>query len=63
MSDGKKNKRQLNSAHLSQYITNNILEINKNYISGMKFHYVDDLSQVIDIALYTKKVENAINIS
>ena len=29
MSDGKKNKRQLNSAHLSQYISNNIITNNK----------------------------------
>ena len=32
MSDGKKNKRQLNSAHLSQYISNNILDINKSVV-------------------------------
>ena len=32
MSDGKKNKKQLNSAHLSQYISNNILDINKSVV-------------------------------
>ncbi len=32
MSDGKKNKRQLNSAHLSQYIQTNILDINKTVV-------------------------------
>ena len=32
MSDGKKNKRQLNSAHLSQYISNNIIDINKTVV-------------------------------
>ena len=29
MSDGKKSKKQLNSAHLAQYISNNIVDINK----------------------------------
>ena len=32
MADGKKNKRQLNSAHLSQYISNNIIDINKTVV-------------------------------
>ena len=32
MSEGKKNKRQLNSAHLSQYISNNIIDINKTVV-------------------------------
>ena len=32
MADGKKNKRQLNSAHLSQYISNNITNINKTVV-------------------------------
>ena len=53
----------INEIVLSIQNKKDILEINKNYISGMKFHYVNDLSQVIDIALYTKKVGNAINIS
>ena len=32
MSEGKKNKKQLNSAHLSQYIQTNILDINKTVV-------------------------------
>ena len=32
MSEGKKNKKQLNSAHLSQYIINNIIDINKSVV-------------------------------
>ena len=32
MADGKKNKRQLNSAHLSQYISSNITNINKTVV-------------------------------
>ena len=32
MSEGKKNKKQLNSAHLSQYISGNILDINTTVV-------------------------------
>ena len=32
MADGKKNKKQLNSAHLAQYIENNILDVNKTIV-------------------------------
>ena len=32
MSDGKKNKKQLNSANLSQYIQKNILDINRTVV-------------------------------
>ena len=32
MADGKKNKKQLNSAHLSQYISSNIININKTVV-------------------------------
>ena len=32
MSDGKKNKKQLNSAQLSQYISDNIIDINKTVV-------------------------------
>ena len=32
MADGKKNKKQLNSAHLSQYISDNIIDLNKTVV-------------------------------
>ena len=32
MSEGKKNKKQLNSAHLSQYISGNVKDINKTVV-------------------------------
>ena len=32
MSDGKKNKKQLNSAHLSKYIQSNIIDLNKSAV-------------------------------
>ncbi len=36
-----------------------ILEIKESYLKGMKFHYVTDMSEVIDIALTKQKVKNA----
>ena len=36
-----------------------IKEIKPEYIKGLKFHYVKDMSQVIDIALTKQKVKNA----
>ncbi|MEE9348848.1 MAG: endopeptidase La [Flavobacteriaceae bacterium] len=34
-------------------------EINQKYIKGLKFHYVTEMSDVIDIALLKQKVKNA----
>jgi ATP-dependent Lon protease len=39
-----------------------IVEIKKDYIKDLVFHYVDTMSQVIDIALTTQKVKNALQI-
>jgi ATP-dependent Lon protease len=36
-----------------------ILEINQNYLKGLKFHYVSDMSEVINIALTSQKVKDA----
>jgi ATP-dependent Lon protease len=33
-------------------------EVNEDYLKGVKFHYVSDMLQVIDIALTKEKVEN-----
>ena len=41
----------INNIILSQQNQKDILEINKQYIKNMKFHYVNDLSQVIHAAL------------
>ena len=35
--------------------------IPEEYIKGVEFHYVDDISEVLDIALLKSKVENPIN--
>tara|TARA_B100002052_G_scaffold95601_1_gene88240 strand:- start:18447 stop:20897 length:2451 start_codon:yes stop_codon:yes gene_type:complete len=53
----------INEIVLSKQNKKDILEINKNYIIGMKFHYVDNLKQVIDITLHSEKVENPVIIS
>ena len=53
----------INEIVLSKQNKKDILEINKNYITGMKFHYVDNLKQVIDITLHSQKVENPVIIS
>lgn len=36
-----------------------ILEIKKEYLKGLTFHYVSDMHEVIDIALTAQKVKNA----
>lgn len=36
-----------------------ILEIKKEYLKGLKFHYVTDMHEVIDIAITSQKVKNA----
>ena len=41
----------INNIILSQQNQKDILEINKQYIKNMNFHYVNDLSEVINAAL------------
>jgi ATP-dependent Lon protease len=40
-----------------------IEEIPERYLTGLVFHYVDNIPQVIEIALLNEKVDNAIDIS
>lgn len=35
-----------------------INEIKPEYLKGLTFHYVDDIRQVVDLALLEEKVEN-----
>jgi ATP-dependent Lon protease len=35
-----------------------ILEIKKDYLKGLKFHYVTDMHEVVDIAITGQKVKN-----
>jgi len=39
-----------------------IEEINKSYIDGLTFHYISEMTEVIDLALSKQKVKNAIKI-
>ena len=52
----------INQIILSKQNKKDIQEINVRYLKGMNFHYVDSLNEVIDIALSSKKVKNAVKI-
>jgi ATP-dependent Lon protease len=39
-----------------------IKEIKEEYLKGLTFHYVSDMSEVIDIAVTKQKVKNAKNL-
>ncbi len=50
-------------AHIKEIILSkenerDILEIKENYLKGLKFHYVKDMHEVIDIAITNQKVKN-----
>ena len=53
----------INAIVLSKQNKKDILEINKKYLKGLSFHYVDNLYEVIDIALLSEKVEEFIDIN
>ena len=53
----------INEIILSKQNKKDILEINERYLKGMTFYYVDTLKEVIDIALLSEKVKNAIEIN
>ena len=36
-----------------------ILEIKEEYLKGLKFHYVTDMSEVVEIAVTKQSVKNA----
>ena len=44
---------------LSEENRRDILEIKEEYLKGLTFHYVTDMSEVIDIAITDQKVKNA----
>lgn len=39
-----------------------IEEIREDYLKGLKFHYVDSMMEVIDLALTSQKVKNAVEV-
>mgnify|MGYP003951734849 FL=1 len=53
----------INEIILSKQNKKDILEINEKYVKGMTFYYVETLKEVIDIALLTDKVEDAVEIN
>ncbi len=51
-------------AHIKEIIMcaeneRDIKEINEDYLKGLTFHYVNDMSEVLDIALTNQKVKHA----
>ena len=48
---------------LSKDNEKDIKEIKQDYLTGLKFHYVENMTEVIDYALTKQKVKNAINIT
>ena len=47
---------------LSEENQKDIEEIKAIYLEGLKFHYVSDILQVLDIALLQEKVDRPVNI-
>ena len=45
--------------YLSEENRQDIAEIKQEYLKGLTFHYVSDMSEGIDIAITNKKVKNA----
>ena len=43
---------------LSKENKKDILEIKKQYIKGLRFHYIDEMIDVIDIVLLKEKVKD-----
>jgi ATP-dependent Lon protease len=48
---------------LSKENEKDILEIDENFIKGVEFHYVENMTEVLDFALLNEKVKNPIKIS
>ncbi|HLU84902.1 MAG TPA: S16 family serine protease, partial [Vicingaceae bacterium] len=48
---------------LSKDNEKDINEIKENYLQGLTFHYVENMTDVIRLALTKEKVKNAINIT
>ncbi|MCF8454101.1 MAG: hypothetical protein K9G42_12915, partial [Pedobacter sp.] len=48
---------------LSKSNRKDILEIKEDYIRDMQFHYVSEMKEVIDLALFKDKVKDAIDMT
>ncbi|MGD2035041.1 MAG: endopeptidase La [Bacteroidales bacterium] len=56
-------RANINEIIISSDNRKDIEEINRIYLEGLKFHYVEDILQVLDIALLKQKVKNAFDFS
>jgi ATP-dependent Lon protease len=48
---------------LSENNKKNIEDIEQDYIKGLRFHYVHDMSEVLNLALQKEKVKNPLQVS
>mgnify|MGYP003323537840 CR=1 FL=1 len=51
-------RAKINEVILSARNKPDVNEINESYIKGLKFHYVNEMSEVIELALTDKLVKN-----
>ena len=51
-------RAKIKEINLSKQNERDINEIKKEYLKGLKFHYVSEMSEVIDVALTNQKVKN-----
>ena len=51
-------RAKINEVILSARNKADVNEINESYIKGLKFHYVNEMSEVIELALTDKLVKN-----
>jgi ATP-dependent Lon protease len=56
-------RAKINQIILSKENLKDISEIKEDYIKGVSFHYVDNMMEVINLALLNEKVKNPVNIS
>lgn len=56
-------RANINEIILSSENRKDIEEINTIYLEGLKFHFVDDILQVLNIALLKQKVRNPVNLN
>jgi ATP-dependent Lon protease len=48
---------------LSKENQKDIEEIKSDYVKGLRFHYIDEMKEIKDLALLKEKVKNPLNLS
>jgi ATP-dependent Lon protease len=56
-------RANINELILSSDNRKDIEEINQIYLEGLKFHYVEDILQVLEIALLKEKVKRPLDLT